>query len=140
MLQKLLSTKSLFNFEDISLLLLRLTFGGLMIVNHGIGKMNKLLTGGEIKFPDPLGVGTELSLQLTVFGEVICAGLLVLGLFTRLAALPAIITMLVAGFIVHGADPFGDKEGALLFLIPYVILFVKGAGKYSVDGLLFKNS
>lgn len=139
MLKKLLSNKSLFEFEDISLLLLRLTFGGLMLINHGIGKMNKLMAGGEIKFPDPLGVGAELSLQLTVFGEVVCAGLLAIGLFTRFAAIPAIITMLVAAFIVHGSDPFGDKEGALLFLIPYVILFVKGSGKYSVDNFIFKK-
>lgn len=138
MFKKLLSIKPLFDFEDISLLLLRLTFGGLMILNHGLKKWDKLMAGGEIKFSDPLGVGAELSLYLTVFGEVICSVLLVFGAFTRLAAIPAIITMLVAAFIVHGADPFGDKEGALLFLIPYVILFVKGGGKYSVDGLLFK--
>ena len=139
MFKKLLSTKPLFDFEDISLLLLRLTFGGLMILNHGLKKWDKLMAGGEIKFGDPLGVGAELSLQLTVFGEVICSLLLIFGLLTRFAAIPAIITMLVAAFIVHGSDPFGDKEMALLYLIPYVILFVKGGGKYSVDNYIFKK-
>ena len=139
MVKKLLSTQPLIEFEGISLLLLRLTFGGLMIINHGLGKMHKLFSGNEIKFPDPLGVGAELSLGLTVFGEVVCSVLLVFGFLTRFAAFPAIITMLVAAFIVHGADPFGDKEAALLFLIPYIILFVKGGGKYSVDAALFNK-
>lgn len=133
MFKKLLSAKPLFDFEDIGLLLLRFTFGGLMIANHGLKKLNKLLAGGDIKFADPIGLGMELSLQLTVFAEIICAGLLIIGAFTRFALIPLIFTMLVAIFVIHWADPFGDKEGAFVFLIPYVILFVKGAGKYSVD-------
>lgn len=118
---------------DISLLILRLTFGGLMILNHGWRKLGKLLAGGEIKFADPLGIGAELSLQLAVFGEVVCAALLVVGLFTRYASIPALITMLVAAFIVHGDDPFKDKEHALLFAVVYFVLFLLGPGRYSID-------
>ena len=139
MFKKLLSNQPLTNFNDVGLLLLRLTFGGLMLVNHGLGKMEKLFAGGEIKFADPIGLGTELSLQLAVFAEVICAALLVVGAFTRFALMPLIFTMLVAVFIVHWADALGDKEGGLLYLIPYVILFVKGSGKYAVDYQLFKH-
>lgn len=140
MFKKLLSNQPLTNFNDIGLLLLRLIFGGLMLVNHGLGKMEKLFAGGEIKFADPIGLGAELSLQLAVFAEVICAALLIVGAFTRFALMPLIFTMLVAVFIVHWADAFGDKEGGLLYLIPYVILFVKGSGKYSVDYQLFKDN
>jgi putative oxidoreductase len=118
---------------DRSLLLLRLTFGGLMIINHGWRKLLKLLNEDPIKFADPIGIGTEASLWLAVFGEVICPILLILGLFTRLAAVPALITMLVAAFVVHGTDPFGDKEGALLFAVPYLVLLLSGPGRYSLD-------
>ena len=118
---------------DISLLLMRLTFGGLMIINHGWGKLEKLLAGPPIKFGDPLGVGTELSRQLAVFGEVICAFLLVIGLFTRWAAIPALITMLVAAWIVHGGDPFKEQEKALLFAAAYVVRLILGPGRYSLD-------
>jgi putative oxidoreductase len=121
---------------NISLLLLRVTFGGLMLINHGWGKMLKLFGEGPIKFGDPLGVGVEASLGLAVFAEVVCAFLLVIGLFTRWASVPALITMLVAAFIVHSSDPFGDKEAALLFAVPYAVLMLMGAGRYSVDGLL----
>lgn len=121
---------------NISLLLLRVTFGGLMLINHGWGKMLKLFGEGPVKFGDPIGVGVEASLGLAVFAEVGCAFLLVIGLFTRWASVPLLITMLVAAFIVHGYDPFGDKEAALLFAVPYAVLMLMGAGRYSVDGLL----
>ncbi len=121
---------------DIILLLLRLAFGGLMLINHGWGKMNKLFGEEAIKFADPFGLGMEATLGLTVFAEVLCAGLLVFGLFTRWAAIPLVITMLVAIFIIHGADPFGKKEMAILYLIPYIAIMMKGAGRYSLDYLL----
>lgn len=119
--------------NDIALLLLRITFGGLMIINHGWGKMMRLFGEGPIKFADPIGLGPEISLYLTVFAEVICGVLLIIGLFTRYATIPLIITMLVALFVIHGDDPFGDKEGALVFLIPYICLLIAGPGEYSVD-------
>lgn len=119
---------------DISLLLLRLTFGGLMIINHGWGKLERLLGEGPIKFGDPIGLGAEVSLSLAVFSEVVCSALLVVGLFTRWASVPALITMLVAAFVVHGGDPFGDKESALLFGTAYLVILLMGPGRYSLDG------
>ena len=119
---------------DISLLLLRLAFGGLMVINHGWGKLEKLLAAGPIKFGDPLGIGAEASLSLAVFAEVVCAILLVAGLFTRWAAIPSLITMLVAAFIVHGGDSLRDKESALLFGTAFLVLLLMGPGRYSLDG------
>lgn len=118
---------------DIALLLLRLCFGGLMFINHGIPKVARLGAEGGIKFADPLGMGPEISLWLALFAELGCAALVVLGLFTRLATVPLIITMAVAAFIVHGDDPFKEMEGALLFLIPYIALLLLGPGYYSAD-------
>ena len=120
---------------DLALLLLRLTFGGLMLINHGLPKLQKLMGADPIQFPDPLGIGMENSLYLAVFAEVVCAALLMIGAFTRLAVVPLIITMLVAIFIVHGGDPFGKMEKAILFLVPYLCLLITGAGWYSVDSL-----
>ena len=62
-----------------------------------------------------------------------CSIFLILGLWTRLALMPLIITMLVAVFIVHGADPFAKKELGLMYLIGYISIFIAGAGKYSID-------
>jgi putative oxidoreductase len=60
----------------------------------------------------------------------------VIGLFTRLALIPLIITTLVIVFVVHGNDPLGDKEHGILFLIPYLALLLAGPGKYAADRLL----
>jgi putative oxidoreductase len=71
-----------------------------------------------------------------VFAEFFCSILLILGLFTRLAAIPLVIGMAVAAFVVHGADPFAAKELSLLYLFIYVALIFTGPGRHSVDYVL----
>ncbi len=116
---------------NLGLLLLRVGFGGMMLT-HGIPKMMKMLSG-DFSFGDPIGIGEPASLVLAVLGEVVFPILVIIGFKTRLSAIPVIITMAVAAFIVHAADPFGTKEMALLYLIGFIAIAVLGAGKYSVD-------
>jgi len=120
---------------NVAILILRLVGGGFMLT-HGVGKLEKLMAGGEIKFADPFGIGPGPSLALAVFAEVVCSVLLILGLGTRLASIPLIITMGVAAFIAHGDDPFAQKEKALLFLAIYLVLLLVGSGKFSADRAL----
>ncbi len=119
------------NKKDIGILLLRIAAGGFMLA-HGIPKLMKIFNG-DWGFANPLGIGPEASLVLTVFAEVICAGAILIGFKTKWATIPAMITMLVAAFIVHGPDPFQKKEMALLYFLMYAALFFLGSGKYSVD-------
>lgn len=119
--------------NDLALLILRLAFGGIMAYSHGYPKLMQLLGGGEIQFMNFLGLGTPTSLALAVFAEFVCALLIVLGAFTRLAAIPVMITMLVAVTMVHWNDPFGDKEFALLYFFAFAAIALAGAGWYSVD-------
>ncbi len=122
----------MYDQSNLAKLILRLGFGGFMLT-HGIPKMMKLFAGGEIQFPDPLGVGATTSLILTVFAEVICAALIVVGFKTKWAAVPLVITMIVAAFIVHGGDPWGKKEFALIYAVGFICIGMLGAGKYSLD-------
>lgn len=119
-------------------LLLRLVSGGFMLT-HGIGKLQMLMAGKGADFADPIGLGPVFSLALTVFAEVLCAVLILVGFKTRLATIPLMITMLVAAFVVHMDDPWNKKEFALLYLAIYAALFILGSGKYSIDGMLNKN-
>lgn len=123
---------------DLSLLILRIAGGGLMLT-HGVVKIAPLLGSEPIQFPDPIGLGATPSLLLTVFAEVVCAVFLILGLFTRLAAVPLLITMLVAAFIVHASDPFVKQELPLLYTTIYLVLLIAGAGKISIDNLIYKK-
>ena len=119
--------------EHIGKLILRLAMGGMMLT-HGIPKLEKLFAGGEIQFPDPLGIGSTASLVLTVLAEFLCALLVVVGFKTKWATIPLIITMIVAGLIVHWSDPWGKKELALIYALGYIVIYMIGPGKYSVDG------
>lgn len=133
---KFFSTRNYGN--DIALLLLRITFGGLLLINHGVGKMYKLHED-PVKFMDFMGLGPEASLYLVVFAEVVCALLVALGLFTRLACIPVIINFFVVIFVAQAESPFGDIESALIYLLAFIILFITGPGKYSIDSVLDKN-
>ena len=127
------------NLNDLGLLLLRLGMAGLMLT-HGIPKAQTLFAGGEIQFPDPIGIGATASLSLAVLGEVVAPALLIVGLFTRWAAIPAAATMAVAAFMVHWSDPLAEKELALLYLVGFAVLMFTGAGHYSIDSLRAKRT
>ena len=118
------------SYHDLGVLILRLSFGALMLVAHGIPKLTNFPSAS---FPDPLGIGATLSMSLALFAEVFCSLLLMLGLWTRLALISLITNMLVIILMVHKLDPFKLKELAVIFLIAYVGLFFTGAGKFSVD-------
>jgi putative oxidoreductase len=121
---------------DFALLLTRVGIA-LLMLTHGVPKMGGLAKD-PVQFMDFLGLGPAISLGLALFAEVICSVLLLLGLGTRLAVIPLSITMIVAAFHVHIGDPFAKQEMALHFLLVYVMLFILGSGKYSIDNLLFK--
>lgn len=105
------------------------------MLTHGWPKLQKLVNG-NFQFGDPLGIGPEASLILAVFAEVVCSVLVIIGLATRLAVIPLIVTMAVAFFIVHAADDFRTKELALIYLSIFLCLFFSGPGKLSLDKAL----
>lgn len=126
------------NKINLALLLLRLVAGSFMLT-HGIGKFSTLFGVDPIQFPDPIGIGATASLALTVFSEVFCSILLILGLATRFAAIPLIITMLVAAFIMHANDGFGKQELPLIYTTVYLVIALLGAGKISIDNWIYSR-
>ncbi len=139
-MKRLFSTRVSDNAFGFAMLLLRLGAGGLMLVNHGWSKLQNF-SAMSSQFGDPVGLGPKVSLALTIFAEFFCAAFIVLGLFTRLAAIPLIIAMAVAFFIVHeGIYAPGPRSGelALLYLFCYLTLLFAGPGKYSVDRMIAK--
>jgi putative oxidoreductase len=120
---------------DVALLITRVSVAALMLA-HGWPKLGMLLSNDPVQFPALLGLSATAALTLAVFAEVVCSLLILVGLGTRLATIPLIITMLVAVFLVHGADPFAKQELGLLYLLPYVILLLTGSGRFSLDYVL----
>lgn len=133
-MKRIFSTNINSNAVNFWLFILRVAIGVFMLT-HGIPKLQTLMSG-HIKFADPFGIGATPSLILTVFAEFVCSILLILGLATRLATIPLMITMLVAIFSIHAADPFGRKELPSTYLLIFFGLFILGAGRFSVDQLI----
>jgi putative oxidoreductase len=65
--------------------------------------------------------------------------LLILGLGTRLAAMPLAFTMMVALFVVHAEDPWKVKELAAVYLGVYLALILTGPGDFSLDRRLLRD-
>jgi putative oxidoreductase len=123
---------------SIGLLILRVGTGAMLASLHGWSKLSGFGALRE-SFPDPIGLGSTASLTLATGAEFFCALLIVLGLFTRLAAIPLVINMAVAAFVVLGGAPWAKKELALLYLVPFVTLLLLGGGRLSLDTLIFKH-
>lgn len=118
--------------NNIALLILRLVFAGSMIYGHGLGKLNKLISG-DLSFGNPIGIGEAPTLILAVFSEFFAPIFILIGFKTKFFSFFPAATMFVAAFIVHMGDPFGRVEKALLFLAVFTILMLTGPGKYSID-------
>ena len=117
------------------LLALRLLFGGLLL-SHGIQKWTNF-ESMSAAFPDPLGVGHSVSLGLGHFwGAFLFDLAFILGALYRLAMIPMIFTMGVAFFVIHGNDPFSLKELAFVYLVIFILMYIAGPGKFSLDRLI----
>ena len=113
------------------LLVVRIIFG-VLLMNHGIQKWSNFQELSAV-FPDPLGLGSPISLGLAIFGELVCSMAFIIGFLYRLAMIPMIFTMIVAFFIVHANDAFAVKELAFIYLIVFIIMYIAGPGKFSID-------
>jgi len=116
----------------LGLLFLRVSFGGMMLFGHGLGKLSNFSNIAQ-QFPAIFGMSSTLSLGLAVFAEFFCALFIMLGLFTRVSSVMNLVTMLVAAFVVHASDGFGGMEKALLFAAGFLAIILLGPGPYSID-------
>ena len=134
---------------DFGLLVVRIAFGA-YIALHGwdkiyseghFGLMPQLVDGvRSMGFPQPM-----LFAWMSALTEFVGGILVVLGLLTRPAALALTFNMCVAAFVAHGKDPWyapmaRSKESALLYLAPFFLLMLAGAGRFSIDGLFRRRA
>ena len=116
------------------LLSVRIIFG-ILLMTHGLQKWSNFHELSSV-FPDPVGLGSSLSLGLAIFGELICSMAFIIGFVYRLAMIPMICTMLVAFFVIHGGDAFAVKELAFVYLVVFIVMYITGPGKFSIDFII----
>jgi putative oxidoreductase len=138
---------------DLALLLLRLS-GGLMIANHGWGKLVRMAAGDtgfvtgvqQMGFPFPAVFAWAATLA-----ETLGALFVLMGLFTKAAAAAGAFGMFVAAFLRHKAHlhamaglglaqyppdtvkGWGNPELALMYLLVFLALALAGGGRFAVE-------
>lgn len=141
MLQRLLTTS-----PRATILLIRLMVG-VVFLSEGIQKfLYPALRGSgrfeKIGLPDPEFLGTFVG-----FFEILSGALILLGLFTRLAAVPTLVIMLVAiattkGTVLANEGFWPMMHGSRTdwaMLLGSIYLIIEGGGKWSVDRKLMRN-
>lgn len=115
------------------ILVVRVFFGILFFI-HGVDKMMNFSILSDT-YPSVFGLGSYMTLMLAIFTEFCCSLFLIFGLMIRVILIPMIISMAVAFFDVHDAI-ISEGELALIYFIIFIILYITGPGRYSVDYLI----
>jgi putative oxidoreductase len=125
--------------RDLALLILRLGFGAALALTHGRAKLAaparflEALTKRDFPLPGVFGWAAILS-------EFVGGLLLAVGLLTRPAATLVVVTLGVAAFDFHSADPFAKRELALAYVVAALSIAIAGPGRYSLDSWLGSRS
>ncbi|MEP6713489.1 MAG: DoxX family protein [Ferruginibacter sp.] len=135
-MRKLLSTKYSAGAFSTAMPALRLIFG-ILIMHHGYGKLIHFNETAK-HMPAFFGISSTISAALVVFAEFFCGLFIIIGLFTRLAAIPLIIMLCVALFKTHNGQVFAEGELATLYLGGFIVLMLVGPGRVSVDSMIGK--
>lgn len=122
-------------YRDLGLLFLRVAAGLYLALGHGWGKV----AGGPEQWA---GIGGTLEVFsfaptfwgfLSAFAEFFCALLVVIGFYSRPAALLVVLNMAVAATAHLTGNIPGGPETALLYAFIFLSLILIGPGKYSLD-------
>lgn len=135
-MKKFFSTSPL--WQDGGLALIRIIFG-LFMVYHGweifnTEAMNKYLEWDMFK-----NSFAKTMIYAGKVAELIAGILLVLGLFTRVAAILVIGTLGYIAFFVGNGKVWADAQHPFLFVLLGLLFFFTGPGKYSLDHFLFNK-
>jgi putative oxidoreductase len=122
--------------NDMALLLVRVSVGGLMIfhgidkLRHGLGGIEGMLAAKGL--PEFLAYGVPV-------GEILAPLLVLAGVFGRIGGLIMAFNMLMAIWLANGGDIFalGEQGGLkielpLLYLCGALAVFFAGSGRYSL--------
>ncbi len=127
-------------FKD-PLIILRIWLG-IAFIMHGLpGVFNSDYMAGHAGFMESIEIPMPyLMAYLSKGGELLAGVFLLLGLFTKPAALFVIINMLVATFFAMRGDIFGDFQAEISFtyLLMALALFLARPTGFSMDQRLWK--
>lgn len=129
-------SKDFMRDNDLGLLVLRLSTGGLMLFHgvskliNGVGPIGEMLAA--LGLPSFIAYGSLLV-------ELVASLIMVLGLWTRVAAAAMVFNMFIAILMAHMSVIFSlTPEGGwaielpMLYLLPALALVFTGGGRYAL--------
>ena len=133
---------------DFGLLIIRIIVG-LLMAFYGFEKMTHFneMAASEfwMKNVSFFGLSSKIALGLTVFAELICSILLIIGLFSRISLFFLMFCMAYIFLVVFPLSILDKGENgyqfndAFVYFVIYLGLFFTGVGKYSLDSVLLYN-
>ena len=127
--------------EWLPLLLVRASLAAIFIPSgwgklHDLGKVTGFFT--ELGIPAP-----HFNAVLVALSELGCGSLLLVGLASRLAAIPLVVSMVIAILTAKRADISGITDlfavDEFIYIVMAAVVVVFGAGAVSLDGLVARR-
>ena len=128
---------------QVGLLILRILPGYFLLANHGWGKITHPekwdgLGSAVTKYVGFIDFLNPMFGFLGAFSESICAGLVLIGLFTQPAAALVVGTMFFAA--MYHITGTGNPESALIYMSIFAAIATAGPGKYSIDKIFLSKA
>lgn len=150
MLRRLFSLSFLKPDFDLALLLLRAGTGANLFLKHGWEKIVYFRMMGH-NFFDPLGIGHYTTFLMAFTTDVIFSVLIALGVATRWCCAFYFGLVFGAWWLRHHFLYWNPAPGApnhlagshgelvVVYLLLFIVMFVAGPGRYSVDAMLSRR-
>ena len=155
-LKKLFIAGAYKSYGNLSRFFMRI-FAGILFLQFGIRQIANYDFFAKV-FPDVFGMGSETTLVLMITIELLCSVFLIFGFITRLAAIPPLVSMIIAEYYLL-ADNIVDLSAfqvtqsavftsmqlgyvPIMFVGMFFFIVLAGPGKVSIDyivSLYFTN-
>ena len=122
----------------LGMLFLRVATSLEIAIVHGFKKIGVGVSAAET-IPNPLHLPAAFNNAFAISANIVFPFLVLLGLFTRLAALPTLAVTLTGYFVVHWHDALLLKDTPFIYSVIFLTIFILGPGKYSIDNLIYKK-
>ncbi|AWH85679.1 DoxX family protein [Flavobacterium album] len=123
---------------NFGILFFRIAVAAQLIIVHGLKKIGVGVAAPEA-VPNPLGLPPALNDIIAIAANTYLPFLIVIGLCTRLAALPAVCVTLTGYFIVHANDPLAVSDVPYMYSVSLLLIIILGGGRYSLDQYISKK-
>lgn len=113
---------------------------GYFMIYHGWEVFDKEIMSGYLTWDSFKGFSSPaFMVYMGKTAELVAGIFLLIGLFTRLASLVLIFTMIYVSFFVGHGKVWYEDQHPFLFVLLGLVFFFTGSGKWSVDQLLLRK-